>query len=78
MTLKNGKKINRRSALRLGAVVGASAATVVATGVGTQGVVAAAPNQAAFPFTGLRSGLVATDLEVVTVTDTSVTFSWAT
>lgn len=72
------KKINRRSALRLGAVAGASAATVVATGVGTQGVAAAAPNQAPFPFTGLKSGLVVTDLEVVTVTDASVTFSWAT
>ncbi|MDO5030594.1 MAG: metallophosphoesterase [Corynebacterium sp.] len=72
------KKINRRTALRFGALAGASATAVVANGVGTRPVALAAPNQAPFPFTGLTSGLVVTDLEVVTVTDTSVTFSWAT
>ncbi len=83
MTSVNGnKRINRRSVLRLGAAAGAvasaSVATVAVNSVGTSAVASAAPNQAPFPFTGLTSGLVVTDLEVVTVTDTSVTFSWAT
>lgn len=72
------KKINRRTALRFGALASASATVVVANGVGTRTAALAAPNQAPFPFTGLTSGLVATDLEGVTVTDASVTFSWAT
>ena len=81
-SVNGNKKIDRRSVLRLGAAAGAVASAgaveVAVNSVGTRAVASAAPNQAPFPFTGLTSGLVVTDLEVVTVTDTSVTFSWAT
>ncbi|WP_141698005.1 hypothetical protein [Corynebacterium amycolatum] len=77
-SVNGNKKIDRRSVLRLGAVAGAGAVAVAVNSVGTRAVASAAPNQSPFPFTGLTSGLVVTDLEVVTVTDTSVTFSWAT
>lgn len=74
------KNISRRTALRFGALVaGAGAMSAANAGGLFGGVVAAAqPNQMPFPLTGLTDGLVVTDLEVVTVTDTSVTFSWAT
>lgn len=55
---------------------------VLASGLGAAGLVAlGAPSVEAFSLdhfgTGSVAGLVVTDLEVVTVTDTSVTFSWA-
>lgn len=74
------KNISRRTALRFGALVAGAGAMSAANAGGLFGgaVAAAQPNQMPFPLTGLTDGLVVTDLEVVTVTDTSVTFSWAT
>lgn len=72
--------ISRRNALRFGAVTAAASAFTAASGSGLFGgaLAIAQPNQLPFPLTGLTNGLVVTDLEIVTVTDTSVTFSWAT
>lgn len=66
--------IGRRKALKWGA----AAIGTAALGAKTAPMAAAQSAQPPFPVTGLQSRLVVTDLEVVTVTDTSVTFSWAT
>lgn len=62
--------------------VGVSRRTVLTSGAGAAGLVALSGASAgAFSLehfgTGSASGLVVTDLEVVTLTDTSVTFGWA-
>lgn len=75
--------LSRRSLLLGGA--GAAATLAVGAGIaraqsaeGTGPVGGSSAGSADHLLSGLHEGLVVTDLEVVTVTDTSITFSWAT